>query len=41
MTAKGRDVEREKGLAPDADDYIVKPFSTCEVVAKVAEVLAS
>ena len=41
ITAKGRDVEREKGLALGADDYIVKPFSTHEVVAKVAEVLAS
>ncbi len=40
ITAKGRDVEREKGLALGADDYIIKPFSTHEVVAKVAEVLA-
>ncbi len=41
ITAKGRDVEREKGLALGADDYIIKPFSTHEVVEKVAEVLAS
>ncbi len=41
ITAKGRDVEREKGLALGADDYIIKPFSTREVVAKIAEVLAS
>ena len=40
ITAKGRDVEREKGLALGADDYIIKPFSTHEVVDKVAEVLA-
>lgn len=40
ITAKGRDVEREKGLALGADDYIIKPFSTHEVVAKIAEVLA-
>ena len=26
LTAKGRDVEREKGLALGADDYITKPF---------------
>jgi len=39
ITAKGRDVEREKGLAMGADDYIIKPFSTQEVVAKVAELL--
>jgi len=35
LTAKGRDVEREKGLALGADDYITKPFSTREVVEKV------
>ncbi len=34
LTAKGRDVEREKGLALGADDYITKPFSTREVVAR-------
>ena len=39
ITAKGRDVEREKGLALGADDYIIKPFSTQEVVAKVAELV--
>jgi DNA-binding response OmpR family regulator len=41
LTAKGRDVEREKGLALGADDYITKPFSTQEVVDKVRELLAS
>jgi two-component system, OmpR family, alkaline phosphatase synthesis response regulator PhoP len=35
LTAKGRDVEREKGLAMGADEYITKPFSTQEVVDKV------
>jgi len=39
LTAKGRDVEREKGLALGADDYVVKPFSTQEVVNKVNEIL--
>jgi two-component system, OmpR family, alkaline phosphatase synthesis response regulator PhoP len=39
LTAKGRDVEREKGLALGADDYVVKPFSTQEVVDKVNEML--
>src|SRR5512134_353182 len=28
LTAKGRDIEREKGLALGADYYITKPFST-------------
>ncbi len=41
LTAKGRDVEREKGLAMGADDYITKPFSTQEVVETVQSVLAS
>ena len=40
LTAKGREVEREKGLALGADDYITKPFSTQEVVDRVRELLA-
>jgi two-component system, OmpR family, alkaline phosphatase synthesis response regulator PhoP len=40
LTAKGRDVEREKGLAVGADDYITKPFSTREVVERVSRWLA-
>ena len=40
LTAKGREVEREKGLALGADDYLTKPFSTDEVVAKVQALLA-
>jgi len=39
LTAKGRDIEREKGLAMGADDYIVKPFATSEVVEKVRAML--
>jgi CheY-like chemotaxis protein len=39
LTAKGRDVEKEKGFAMGADDYITKPFSTKELVAKVNEIL--
>ena len=40
LTAKGREVEREKGMALGADDYITKPFSTQEVVGRVRELLA-
>jgi DNA-binding response OmpR family regulator len=40
LTAKGRDVDQEKGLALGADDYVTKPFATQDVVAKVAELLA-
>lgn len=39
LTAKGRDIEREQGLALGADDYVTKPFSTQEIVAKVKELL--
>jgi DNA-binding response OmpR family regulator len=39
LTAKGRDVEREKGLALGADDYITKPFATRDLVDKVRELL--
>jgi DNA-binding response OmpR family regulator len=39
LTARGRDIEREKGLAMGADDYITKPFSTKEVVAQVEKII--
>jgi DNA-binding response OmpR family regulator len=40
LTAKGRDVEKEKGLALGADDYVIKPFATQELVNKVKALLA-
>jgi DNA-binding response OmpR family regulator len=40
LTAKGREVEKEKGLALGADYYITKPFSTREVLSKVREILS-
>jgi DNA-binding response OmpR family regulator len=40
LTARGRDIERQKGLAVGADDYITKPFSTQEAIDRVAAVLA-
>ena len=39
LTAHGREVEREKGLALGADDYITKPFSTRQLVEKVQALL--
>jgi DNA-binding response OmpR family regulator len=41
LTAKGRDVERDKGLALGADAYVTKPFSTRELVVKVKQMLGS
>ncbi len=39
LTAKGREVDQEKGLALGADDYITKPFATRELVKKVKMIL--
>ena len=39
LTAKGRAVERDKGLALGADAYVTKPFSTRDLVAKVKRML--
>ncbi|MBF0627113.1 MAG: response regulator [Magnetococcales bacterium] len=39
LTAKGREVEQEKGLALGADDYVTKPFATRELVLKVRGML--
>lgn len=35
LSAKGRDVEANKGLAVGADLYVTKPFSTRDLLAKV------
>ncbi len=35
LTAKGEEVERLRGLESGADDYVVKPFSPRELVARV------
>ena len=40
LTAHGREVEREKGMALGADDYITKPFSTQGLVDKVRQLLS-
>lgn len=40
LTARGREIDREKGQALGADDYITKPFATREVVTKVQAMLA-
>ena len=39
LTAKGRETDLAKGLALGANAYMTKPFSTRELVQKVAELL--
>lgn len=39
ITAKGEDYEKIMGLDVGADDYIVKPFSCAEVMARVRAIL--
>jgi len=39
LSAKGRDIEVSKGIAVGADAYVTKPFSTKDLLAKVAEML--
>lgn len=41
LTAKGREVDREKGLALGANDYVTKPFSTRDLTEKVKQILNS
>ena len=37
LTAKGRELDRRKGFELGADDYITKPFSTRDIVARVKD----
>lgn len=39
LTAKGREVDQEKGMAMGADDYITKPFATRDLMARVKMIL--
>ncbi|MCB0194770.1 MAG: response regulator [Anaerolineae bacterium] len=39
LTAKGRDVEVAKGMALGANSYVIKPFSTKQLVLEVQRVL--
>ncbi len=41
LTAKGRDADRVKGKALGASDYVIKPFSTRELLARVRKLLES
>jgi two-component system phosphate regulon response regulator PhoB len=39
LTARGEESERVRGLATGADDYVVKPFSLPELIARVRALL--
>lgn len=39
LTAKGREVERARGLELGADAYVTKPFSTRDLVAEIRRLL--
>jgi two-component system, OmpR family, phosphate regulon response regulator PhoB len=39
LTARGEESERIRGLATGADDYVVKPFSVPELLARVKSLL--
>ena len=39
LTARGRDVERERGLKSGANAYVTKPFSTKELMITVRDLL--
>jgi DNA-binding response OmpR family regulator len=41
LSARGRDAEVSRGLAAGADVYVIKPFSTRELMAKIEELLAA
>ncbi len=39
LTARGEESERVRGLSVGADDYVVKPFSTPELMARIKAML--
>jgi len=39
LTAKGEEADRIRGLDTGADDYVVKPFSPSELIARIKAVL--
>lgn len=40
LTAKGRETDVARGMGAGADAYVIKPFSTRDLVEKVREMLA-
>ena len=40
LSAKGRELDRRKGIELGADDYVTKPFGTREIVERARRLLA-
>jgi DNA-binding response OmpR family regulator len=40
LSAKGQQIDRERGLLGGADEYMTKPFSPREVALRVRTILA-
>jgi DNA-binding response OmpR family regulator len=40
LTARGLSADRLEGFAVGADDYVIKPFDTPELLARIGEILA-
>ena len=40
LTARGLSADRLEGVAVGADDYVIKPFDTPDLVARIGELLA-
>ena len=40
LTARGLAADRREGFAVGADDYVIKPFDTAELLARIGEILA-
>jgi DNA-binding response OmpR family regulator len=41
LTAKGRESDRDRGIALGADDYVTKPFANRDVVERVKRLLGT
>ena len=41
LTAKGRETDRERGLAAGADEFITKPFSTRELIQRMKAIVGT
>ncbi len=39
LSAKGQQIDREKGKTAGADDYFIKPFSPLELIQKVEDIM--